>query len=179
MKRTLSILLAVVLGGVAVYHWRTPRRGLSPTPQPSQTAPSSASARGGARDPMSSPPPSGPAIPDGPITLANDLNRPGGTIQKDLEILDQILAAWRTNFPRAGNPWGENAEISAALSGRNVLGLELVPPNHRAFNGQHELCDRWGTPFRFHAVSGTFMEIVSAGPDKRFGTKDDSSTVLQ
>lgn len=33
--------------------------------------------------------------------------------------------------------------------------------------------DRWGTPWRFHALSGQHMEVLSAGPDRSFGTDDD------
>jgi hypothetical protein len=36
------------------------------------------------------------------------------------------------------------------------------------------LCDRWGTPLRFHQLSGERMEIRSAGPDRKFGTPDDA-----
>ena len=36
-----------------------------------------------------------------------------------------------------------------------------------------ELCDRWGTPFFFHAESAARMEIRSAGPDRRLWTEDD------
>jgi hypothetical protein len=113
-------------------------------------------------------------VPEAPITLADNLNASNRAIAGDLHILADILTAWRTNFPHDGNPWGENAEITAALTGRNALKLALIPPNHRAINARGELCDRWGTPFRFHQLSGTQMEIRSAGPDQKFGTADDA-----
>jgi hypothetical protein len=120
----------------------------------------------------------GAAVPDGPvearITLADDLNAHDGTIKRDLEILDQIFAAWRTNYPRYGNPIGENIEITGALTGGNTFKLALVPKDHPAINADGELCDRWGTPFRFHQISGDRMEIRSAGPDRKFGTADDA-----
>ena len=47
----------------------------------------------------------------GRSVLLDDLNRSGGTIQDDLRLLSEVFAAWRTNFPRDGNPVGENAEI--------------------------------------------------------------------
>lgn len=105
--------------------------------------------------------------------LAAPLNAPGSTLARDLDAVGQILDAWRTNFPRAGNPVGENHEITAALTGDNPIQVVLIPKNHRAINAQGELCDRWGTPFRFHQVSGERMEIRSAGPDRKFGTADD------
>ena len=49
---------------------------------------------------------------------------------------------------------------------------------HRAFgkvsrNERGELTDAWGTPYFFHQLSGTEMEIHSAGPDRRMFTGDD------
>jgi hypothetical protein len=114
----------------------------------------------------------GPAAEEFP--LAAPLNAPAGTIARDLDALAQILDAWRTNFPGQGNPVGENSEIAAALAGDNPQHLVLIPRNHRAFNDRGELCDRWGTPFRFHALSGEHMDLRSAGPDRKFGTADDA-----
>jgi hypothetical protein len=108
------------------------------------------------------------------IALADSLNAPSGSIQRDLRILQDILAAWRSNFPRDGNPVGENVEITAALTGKNRFELALIPKDHSAVNPNGELCDRWGTPFRFHQISGDRMELRSAGPDRKFGTPDDA-----
>ena len=106
--------------------------------------------------------------------IADALNAPTGTIRRDLEILDELFGAFHTNFPRLGNPVGENHEITAALTGANPVQFVFISPRHRALNARGELCDRWGTPFRFHQVSGTQMEIRSAGPDRRFATPDDA-----
>ncbi|MBI5769863.1 MAG: hypothetical protein HZA93_18960 [Verrucomicrobia bacterium] len=106
--------------------------------------------------------------------LAAELNAPAGTIRRDLEILHEIFATFQTNFPRTGNPVGENAEITAALLGANAHRFAFIRPGHRALNARGELVDRWGTPFRFHQLSGTQMEIRSAGPDGKFGTSDDA-----
>ena len=103
---------------------------------------------------------------------ANALDAPGTTAH-DFEILNQVFITWRTNFPRDGNPVGENDEITAALAGDNPLHYAFISPRLRAINGRGELCDRWGTPIRFHQVSGTDMELRSAGPDRKFGTADD------
>lgn len=109
---------------------------------------------------------------DSPIGDA--LNSSEGTIRRDLEILDELFVAFQTNFPRLGNPVGENAEITAALTGDNPAKFVFISLRHRAVNARGELCDRWGTPFRFHQVSGTQMEIRSAGPDRKFATADDT-----
>jgi hypothetical protein len=106
--------------------------------------------------------------------IAAPLNAPASTIRRDLSTLSELFDAWRTNFPRQGNPVGENAEITAALAGDNPLGFALLPKDHPAISAQGELCDRWGTPFRFHQLSGERMEIRSAGPDRQFATADDA-----
>jgi hypothetical protein len=107
-------------------------------------------------------------------TLADALNSPSTTIRADLQLVSEILGTFRTNFPREGNPVGTNAEIMAVLTGKNKLTLALIPPDHPAINRDGELCDRWGTPFFFHAESGTKMTIESAGPDKKRHTPDDA-----
>ena len=105
--------------------------------------------------------------------IARDLNAPGGDIRRDLEILNAVFEAWRTNFT-GGNPVGENDEITVALAGDNSLRFAFVDPTHPAIDAAGRLCDRWGTPFRFHQLSGTVMEIWSAGPNRRFGDADDA-----
>lgn len=105
--------------------------------------------------------------------LADGLNAAGGTIETDLRIVLGVIEAFRLNFPREGNPIGSNAEITAALQGRNSAGVALLPRGHPAVNAAGELCDRWGTPFFFHAESARRMEVRSAGPDRRLWTDDD------
>jgi hypothetical protein len=107
------------------------------------------------------------------LNLAPDLNAPGKTEMDDLKVLDGVFSVWQTNFLHSGNPVGTNAEITAALTGHNALNTAFISPKNPAINRNGELCDRWGTPFFFHQVSGTKMEIHSAGPDKKRGTEDD------
>lgn len=101
------------------------------------------------------------------------LNSPGHDTRTDLRLVAETLDTFRTNFPQEGNPTGSNAEITAALTGRNKVRFAFISPNHPAINRQGELCDRWGTPFFFHAESATRMEIRSAGPDRKLWTDDD------
>jgi type II secretory pathway pseudopilin PulG len=48
-------------------------------------------------------------------------------------------------------------------------------PNAGWINSKGEFIDGWGTPlhFRRHTGGGGWIEIISAGPDKIFGTADD------
>jgi hypothetical protein len=73
-----------------------------------------------------------------------------------------------------GNPVGTNPEITAALNGKNPKQARLLQPDAgMRINGNGELVDPWGTPYFFHQLSGSQMEIHSAGPDKKMWTEDD------
>ncbi len=176
LRRLLLVLGLALLIGALVW-WLLPR--------PADLSPSAPSPV-----PVAAPPaPPVPAVPspstgaiDRPllvdsspaVSVAAGLNAPGSDIVRDLALLNDLLSDWRLNFPNVGNPWGENAEITAALTGDNSLGLRLIPRTHPAINAAGELVDRWGTPFLFHALAGDRMEFRSAGPDKKFGTPDDA-----
>ena len=187
-----AVLLVLLTAGL--WFWTRPPAAppAAPAPAPAAppaarpTAPLPAAPSAGKSAPRTTaepaaPAPAGTATPAGApydpaaFPIAARLNAPGGTVAADLEVLQELFDTWRTNFPREGNPVGENADITAALLGTNRLELALVPRRHPALNAKGELQDRWGTAYRFHQLSGERMEITSAGPDRRFGTPDDAS----
>ena len=49
----------------------------------------------------------------------------------------------------------------------------LNPDDGARVNARGELVDNWDTPYFFHQLSRTEMEIRSAGPDRRMWTADD------
>lgn len=177
--RAFKVILALVVVAVGLrLAW--PTDSVPATPRSAQATPSAVSpatpsapstpARAGRRDDALA----ASAIVDAAGDVANPLNRSGGTIHEDLRVLHEVFTAWLTTYRSEGNPVGENEEITAALCGRNRLGVAFISSHHQAINERGELCDRWGTPFRFHQLSGTRMEIRSAGADRRFGTPDDA-----
>ena len=109
--------------------------------------------------------------------LADQLNSPSGDIRRDMSIVASLFAAWRSNYPGRGNPFGDNRELTSKLMGNNSNGIIFLREGNPAINQQGELCDRWGTPFFFHAESGTRMEIRSAGPDRKLWTADDVTII--
>jgi len=170
-RRVLLGALALLAAALFWFLGRNP--GARPEPAPAAaaaTTPRPPSAPEKARETAPARP---PTESGGESALARDLNSPAGNIQSDLRIVLEVVDAFRTNFPREGNPVGSNAEITATLTGANRLGLALIPRGHRAINAAGELCDRWGTPLFFHAESGRRMEVRSAGPDRRMWTEDD------
>ena len=73
-----------------------------------------------------------------------------------------------------GDPVGTNPEITSQLLGKNPKHINFVDPSAgMRVNGDGELVDAWGTPYFFHQISGSEMEIHSAGPDKIMWTSDD------
>jgi hypothetical protein len=92
-------------------------------------------------------------------------------VQIQLDQLSLMLRDYRTIT--GTNPVGTNAEIMRAVMGDNPRGARLGPPEGQSLNGLGELVDRWGTPYFFHQLSGTDMEIRSAGPDRAMWTNDD------
>jgi hypothetical protein len=165
-RRALLAAFTLVVLGLVWFLW--PRHSAEEH-NPAATLTRSSSAQSALRNPQSAiaPPPAEVS------RLADPLNSPAGDIRADLRVVLDLVEGFRTNFPKDGNPTGTNAEITAALAGRNKLRLALIPPNHPAINRDGELCDRWGTPFFFHSESATRMEVRSAGPDKKMWTEDD------
>jgi hypothetical protein len=89
-----------------------------------------------------------------------------------MENMRRVFRQYSSRF--GGNPVGTNPEITAALNGGNskqIVFLNSEDGLH--INDQGELVDNWGTPFFFHQLSGTEMEIRSAGPDRKMWTDDD------
>ncbi|MCX6955737.1 MAG: hypothetical protein NTV51_26635 [Verrucomicrobia bacterium] len=170
MKRpTLTVVLSALIVALLVWFFWPAAPTVPPAPSALPASPVPAPAQSKSENPNSKI----TASAGERSTLADTLNTPSSNIRADLRVVSDILATFRTNFPREGNPVGTNAEITAVLTGQNRLRLALIPPDHPAINQEGELCDRWGTPFFFHAESGTRMTIESAGPDKKRHTPDD------
>jgi len=73
-----------------------------------------------------------------------------------------------------GNPVGSNREITRALAGRNPKHVNFLNADAGLrVNAAGRLVDPWGTPYFFHQLSGTEMEIHTAGPDRIMWTQDD------
>jgi hypothetical protein len=114
-----------------------------------------------------------------PLPITKDaarLNAPDGSCREDIDFLELVISQYCKHLD--GNPVGDNAEIAAALRGDNPKGIALLPQEGPFYDSDGRLVDRWGTPYFFHAVARQRMDIVSAGPDREFWTKDDLSARL-
>ena len=92
-----------------------------------------------------------------------------------MENMRSVFRLYSSTF--GGNPVGTNPEITSALDGNNPKQIHFIQSDSGLrINDQGELIDAWGTPFFFHQLSGTEMEIHSAGPDHKMWTRDDLVT---
>jgi hypothetical protein len=157
----LAALLALLLLWIP---WRKPAPASAPTAKVAAASPSKPDPYLAGRIPN---------VPDH-SPLADELNAPGNTPQRDLEILKDILGQFTTALkPGIAPPLGDNQDITAALTGHNKRHIVFIPPNHPAVDSQGRLVDRWGTPYFFHARSAETFDLRSAGPDKILFTEDD------
>ena len=90
-------------------------------------------------------------------------------------VLENVRLAFRNYQSKfGGNPVGTNLEITRALNGENPRQTRFLRmEDGMRVNAKGELIDTWGTPYFFHQLSGTEMEIHCAGPDKKMWTADD------
>jgi len=126
-------------------------------------------------------------------TLAQSSEKPSGTIAATTSLPPPpvpptfestnlapttILENMRTTIRQfastfGDNPVGTNPEITQALQGANPKQLNFLKTDGNRVNATGELVDPWGTPYFFHQLSATEMEIRSAGPDRTMYTADD------
>lgn len=95
----------------------------------------------------------------------------GRTPESEVQRIQGTVRKYRAAFGE--NPVGSNPEITRALAGKNPTGAKFLDPATTTLNDKAEMLDDWGTPYFFHPVSGSIMEIRSAGPDKKLFTADD------
>jgi hypothetical protein len=198
MKKLL-IAAICVLAGVALFRFcfsnQTPPHPASPVV--AQNSPASGIPASPAPSATASPPPAPAATAPADANLASsqasppaqpqDLSaRAGQFIQTTNAGADLPPDAVLRNVRRAvreygqmfgGDPVGTNPEITAQLSGKNPKQINFLTGEEGIrVNSSGELVDAWGTPYFFHQLSGTDMEIHSAGPDRKMWTSDDIVT---
>jgi len=173
--RSATLLLLLTLATLLVW-WLGSDRS-KPSPAPSSTSPVPPSDYAPSNLPPPDLPPSSSAnstsnlvIDPGLNALADSLHDPNHPAEDDLQIVESFLQTY--GKAKGGQPIGENADITAALTGSQGHQGRVFPPNHRTVR-DGQLIDRWATPFWFHPNSGHQMEIRSAGPDRQLFTADD------
>ncbi|MBV9658944.1 MAG: hypothetical protein JO295_12615 [Verrucomicrobia bacterium] len=121
-----------------------------------------------AEPPLNAPPALPPPAPR--FATANPAQQQAGANDPALLAVRGSLRDYRAALGQ--NPVGTNAEITKALLGNNPRGAQFLGADAKV-NDQGELLDRWEHPYYFHQISGTDMEVRSAGPDGVMWTPDD------
>lgn len=184
MKLRVALLCLAVVA-VVLIAWAVRRSGggrpesespVSPvsTPDTSAVAPAPASAvplqaPASATPPRAASPPASVEAP--PQQISRQPYQPPNPLREEAEAIALNLRSFGQRF--GGNPVGTNAEIVKTLNGGNPQGVRYLPQESLRLNDQGELLDSFGTPYFFHQLSSTEMEIRSAGPDKTLWTQDD------
>lgn len=122
---------------------------------------------------MVAPTPSGTLVVADIADSAGRLHAAETTVQDDLEILESMIEFFRRANGDQVPSGGLNEEIVAQMRGANDRRIAVFPEKHPSLNAQGQLLDRWGTPYYFHPVSHTVIELRSAGPDGKLWTADD------
>jgi hypothetical protein len=195
MKRTYTVALVCLLAGVAWFLFLGPKPDVPPTAEsPSQqTSLSKTEPPGLNAPPVASNTPASPAAGNNSSSL-NAVLPPSTSLaaKAGVRVVETNAASDMPpeivlqNVRRAvhqfgemfgGNPVGTNPEITAALTGKNPKQINFLTDQPGAcVNDNGELVDPWGTPYFFHQLSATEMEVHSAGPDKIMWTSDDLVT---
>jgi hypothetical protein len=192
MRRWLAVFFLVcAAGAVSLYFWL--RSGSPPSLQEIAPAAKNSTAAAIENVPAKTPQKAEPVAPAPPAeSSARSFAAPppslaasAGQLQAPVEpegIPPQAaLASMRRTVRQynqmfGGNPIGTNPEITRALNGDNPRHVNFLQPDGNHVNEKGELVDPWGTPYFFHQLSASEMEIRSAGPDKVMYTGDDLVT---
>jgi hypothetical protein len=180
MKKHLAAAVVLLLLALALAHFFRVTNTASSPPAPN-TAPVAAQNANSLRPPpVASAPgagnPPGTTAPSGRSAPSNlpAPDSPAALIPPEivLQNVERMVRQYGQMF--GGNPVGTNPEITSQLSGNNPKHINFLNPEAGLrINNESELVDAWGTPYFFHQISGTEMEIHSAGPDKIMWTRDD------
>ncbi len=195
-KWPVIVVLAGILAGVVWYLGRAPKPPVATNSTPNQqvvTEPPAGKAKPSKRTgetnvnepvaaaaatsavPAAILTPPAPPRPTTPYVLGTADAPPAMDPATVLSNMRIVIRQYGSRF--GGNPVGTNEEITRALNGENPKEVRFITEESGLrINGRGELVDYWGTPFFFHQLSGTEMEIHSAGPDRVMWTADDLVT---
>ncbi|MCB1121103.1 MAG: hypothetical protein KJT03_06120 [Verrucomicrobiae bacterium] len=125
---------------------------------------------------MPAPPPAHPAGQPKPTLFGEKLleNYGRGSPEQDLLLMDGLIRNYRILAKGMdARHFSSNEAIASTLRGEQSIALKALPADHRIFDSNGFIIDRWGTSLFFHLESKDHISIYSSGPDKELGTDDD------
>lgn len=72
-----------------------------------------------------------------------------------------------------------NQELVTILQGKNPSGMKFLSTSFPYLDQEGQLLDRWRNPLFFHRISGSMIDVRSAGPDGIMWNVDDVHTGRQ
>jgi hypothetical protein len=110
-------------------------------------------------------------------SLVEMMRAPSVTQREDLlpKMIENGCLAYFMKYNRVP-PCVDNQKLTAALTGDNSQHIAFISLSKDELNSDKEMLDPWGTPYQVHPQGGNGVQIISAGPDKIFGTPDDIVT---
>jgi hypothetical protein len=177
MRKGLAVAAVLVVGTMVYLCFRSAKstpQAVAPMP-PELSTVASASVAGtrtsGPATVLSQAPPQQPAPQAGQLIIDS---KPPSSLPPEIALRNVGHAIHEYGEMFNGNPVGTNPEITSQLNGNNPKHVNFVDSQAgMRINANGELVDAWGTPYFFHQISSTEMEIHSAGPDKMMWTSDD------
>ncbi|MEX0329839.1 MAG: hypothetical protein AB3N64_00315 [Puniceicoccaceae bacterium] len=99
--------------------------------------------------------------------------------EEDIRRMGQLLWSYRQMAKGVDHSFfSANEDIAKLFTGDGVVGIQAISRDHPCLrNGK--IVDRWDSPLLFHSISGSKIDIHSAGPDRTMGTEDDVSLAGQ
>ena len=189
MKRNYVFAAILLLVALTFYLAPNPKKPTRTTVAPPPAQNSTPSRSKGSTDvsfiAAANPAAKSPALTSLPLPVAAPVTAPQAGELKPDETANTVVGPETAleNVRRAvhqygemfgGNPVGTNPEITSQLSGNNPKNINFLSPQPGAhIDGSGDLVDQWGTPYFFHQLSASDMEVHSAGPDKMMWTSDD------
>jgi hypothetical protein len=87
----------------------------------------------------------------------------------------QIIIACYAYYAEYGSlpEVSENGRLMKILGGENPRAIGFINLQSGQLNANGEMIDPWRTPFRITFDPDSKVHVISAGPDKIFGTPDD------
>lgn len=170
IKKTLgwTLSLVVVAGVLAAFAWLN------------RTAPQHATAKPiwyEAPEQQTAPKPLPKKLP-APVVAAAPMSAADKTrALTQLARIDRVLRDYKRIYSEF--PIGSNVDITRTLRGDNPKKIIFVTPDEAPIDSHGQLIDAWQTPYFFHQLSGTTMEIFSPGPDRQMWTADDLKVTAQ
>jgi hypothetical protein len=188
MRKTLSAAAAFLIVCAALYfflHSKKPpsseallpdqtasiSQTSAPFAEPSKNSPNAASSS--SSENVAQPQPEPPSLADKAGQYIPEAS-PSSPLPPETVLQNVQRAIHQYSEAFGGNPVGTNPEITSQLNGDNPKHMKFVTVEAgMSINADGAMVDSWGTPLFFHQISGSEMEIHSAGPDKVMWTSDD------